>query len=108
MPSQNGSFQNDRPTDDVKKYTTPAYDDIKKDLNTLKDDVTHLATNVKKAGTDKANEAISYVKDQVGPVKDIGTNTVSALEERIKSKPGQSVTIAFAAGLLFSYLLGRR
>jgi ElaB/YqjD/DUF883 family membrane-anchored ribosome-binding protein len=113
MPIQNRSVQEDRSLEDVArqgniKYTTPTFDEIRKDLSSLQSDVALLAADVRKAGSDKANAAIGYVSEQIGTLKEAGTTTVGAVEERIKSKPGQSITIAFAAGLLISYLFGRR
>ena len=90
------------------KYAMPATDDIRKDLSSLQSDVAVLASTAKKVGSDKVHEAVSYVNDQVDTLKETGANALGKIEEGIKAKPGQSITIAFAAGLLVSYLLGRR
>ena len=90
------------------KYAMPATDDIRKDLSSLQSDVAVLASNVKKAGSDKVHEAVNYINDQVDTIKETGAGALGKIEENIKAKPGQSITIAFAAGLLVSYLLGRR
>jgi ElaB/YqjD/DUF883 family membrane-anchored ribosome-binding protein len=44
----------------------------------------------------------------VEDLKETSTDTMRMVEERIQSKPTQSIVIAFAAGVLASYILGRR
>jgi ElaB/YqjD/DUF883 family membrane-anchored ribosome-binding protein len=113
MPIQNeASYKTDLSGEtkngNAKYAISNAADDIRKDLSSLQTDVSILASDVKKAGSDKARAAMSYVNDQVDSLKSTGTGAIGKIEDGIKSNPGQSVTIAFAAGLLLSFLLGRR
>lgn len=78
------------------------------DIQDIKENVVGLARNIRETSTDKAHVAVDYVRDRIEDLKDQGTDAVLKVEKRIKAKPGQSVAIAFTAGLLASYLLGRR
>jgi ElaB/YqjD/DUF883 family membrane-anchored ribosome-binding protein len=90
------------------KYAAPSFEGIKRDLDSLQSDVASLALDVRKAGVDKAHDAMSYVNKNIGSLKASGTDALGKLEGQIKSRPGQSVTIAFVTGLLASYLFSRR
>jgi len=93
----------------------PTYDETKdtdskleKQAQNIKENVVGLARTLKDSSTDKAHDAADYVRDRVGDLQTSGTDTLEKIEYRIKSKPAQSVAIAFAAGLLASFLFGRR
>ena len=90
------------------RYSISGSDDIRKDLSSLQSDVAVLASDIKKVGSDKARDAMNYVNEQVGSLKGTGADALGKIQEGVKSNPGQSITIAFAAGLLVSYLLSRR
>lgn len=74
----------------------------------LKENVVELARNVRDASADKAHVFTDYLRDRASEMKASGINSLEKIEGRIRSKPGQSIAIAFTAGLLASYLLGRR
>ncbi|MEZ0261820.1 MAG: hypothetical protein ACAH80_12480 [Alphaproteobacteria bacterium] len=58
--------------------------------------------------TEKACAATEFVQDRASTIQEASMDSYADLEKRIKKNPGQSVAIAFAAGLLASFLLGRR
>lgn len=60
------------------------------------------------AVSDKASAATEYVHERATNIQAMGKDSYAGLEKRIKKSPGQSVAIAFAAGLLASFLMGRR
>ena len=74
----------------------------------IKENVVGLAHDIRDASTDKAHDMADYVQDRMGDMKASGSHTAEKIEKRIKSKPGQSVAIAFVAGLLASFVFGRR
>jgi len=74
---------------------------IKADLASLKDDAATLIRDVK----DRSETVASKGVDQLYTA---GKREFSAMEEHVKEKPGQSVLLAFAAGLIASYILGAR
>ena len=104
MPIQSKSSE----TGNARQAMSTAADEIKKDLDSLQSDVAHLASNVGKASTEKARRAMSYVNEQMGSLKETSANAVGQIEDTIRSNPGQSVTIAFFAGLLVSFLFSRK
>jgi ElaB/YqjD/DUF883 family membrane-anchored ribosome-binding protein len=112
MSDQIKSVYDDRRTAKEKledmKHTALSFDEIRKDLDALQSDVANLATDVKKAGVDRANGVISYVNKNVDSLKATGTEAVKKVEDQIQAKPGQSVIIAFVTGILASYLFSRR
>lgn len=60
------------------------------------------------AVTEKACAASEYIQERASEIQEVGKDSYADLEKRIKKSPGQSVAIAFAAGLLASFLMGRR
>jgi ElaB/YqjD/DUF883 family membrane-anchored ribosome-binding protein len=93
----------------------PTYDETKdadnkmeKQAQNIKENVVGLARTIKDSSTDKAHDAADYVRHRLDDLTVSGTDTLERLESRIKAKPAQSVAIAFTAGLLASFLLGRR
>jgi len=93
----------------------PTYDETKdtdnkleKQAQNIKENVVGLARTIKDSSADKAHDAADYVRGRLDDLTVSGTDTLERLESRIKAKPAQSVAIAFTAGLLASFLLGRR
>ena len=82
--------------------------DIKNDLSVLTDDA---KTTIRDAATFAKNikdESGNIARDGVKQLKTVGENEFHKMEERVREKPGQSVALAFCAGLVFSYILGSR
>lgn len=75
--------------------------DIKEDLQSLKSNVVMLAQDIRNGGGAVARESIDHLKS-------VGKYEFQRVEERVREKPGQSLAIAFCAGLVFSYLVGGR
>lgn len=74
----------------------------------IKENVLGIARNIRDLSTEKAHVAADYAHDQMDGLKESGTDALAKIEKRIRSNPGQSVALAFTAGLLASFLLGRR
>ena len=79
----------------------PKTDAIKKDLTTLKDDTATLAKGI----TDKGQ---GVLRDGVDQLITAAEDEFQDLEKRVKEKPGQSILLAFAAGMFASFMLGSR
>lgn len=77
-------------------------------IGDFKENVVGLARDIRDASADKAHDAADYVRDRMDDLKTSGTDAVEKIEKRIQSKPGQSVAIAFVAGIVTSLLFGRR
>ena len=90
------------------KGQLPNLEDIKEDMTSLSANVISLAQTIKTLGSEKAHAAAEFVRDRADDVKAYGDDALERLEDGIKENPRKSIAGAFAAGLLTSYLLGRR
>jgi ElaB/YqjD/DUF883 family membrane-anchored ribosome-binding protein len=86
----------------------PTAKDSFPEIQHIKDDVLSLARNVRNVSNDRANAATDYIVNRMNDLKESSKVTLDKMETQVKSKPSQSVAIAFAAGLAASYLFGRR
>lgn len=92
----------------TKKNEYPEIDDIREDLNSLKDNVVELTRHIKKDGEFQTHKLQDMAVDQIDTLKDVGLRQYKIMEKRVKRKPVQAIAIAFAAGLISSMLLGGR
>lgn len=75
--------------------------DIKDDISALKTDVMALGHHLQEDGQEKFEE----IKKKA--IKN-GSKELKLIEDKVKSHPAQSVAVAFCAGVVFSFLMGRR
>ena len=92
----------------TKTKTYSEIDEIKEDLDSLKDNVIALTKHVRKDGAEQAAELGAAAKQQLEAVKMRGRQEIKKVEKQVKSKPGRSLAIAFATGLMASLLLRSR
>lgn len=78
------------------------------EIDAIKENVIGLAHNLKDVSNDKAQLAVEYMQESAENLKVSGMDSMAKIEKHIKSNPGQSVGIAFVAGIVASYFLGRR
>ena len=93
------------------KNTTTIYpeiNEIREDLDSLKNNVIELTRHMRKDGKAHTEELKGSLMERLTEMKATGSEQYHNVEARIKQKPAQSVAIAFAAGLAASLLLGRR
>ncbi len=83
-------------------------DDIREDLDSLKNNVVELTKHLKQDGKEHTKELKSTALEQLDSLKSSGQERYEILEGNVKKHPGQAIAIAFASGLLASYLIGRR
>ena len=88
---------NSKTFDTIRKSGSQVQSALRKDLNGLRDETSHLGENLWQAGSEHLQHTKENIQTQLNNV-----------EQFIQEKPGQSVAIAFAAGLLASLILGRR
>jgi ElaB/YqjD/DUF883 family membrane-anchored ribosome-binding protein len=91
-----------------KTKTHSDMDDIRKDLDSLKNNVVELTKHMKNEGVSQTKHLKDVASDRLDDVKDAGRQQMADVERHIKDKPTESIAIAFAAGLVASYLFGRR
>lgn len=90
------------------KSTYPEIDEIKEDLNSLRDNVVELTKHVRRDGVEHAEEAGQAAKARFGEMKKAGKAEMKKIEDEIRKKPGQSLAIALAGGLVAGMLLRSR
>lgn len=90
------------------KETYTEIDDIREDLNSLKNNVIALTNHIKKDGAAQTEDFKGYAAAQLHQMKANGELQMKHLEKNVKAHPGRSLMIAFASGLVASMLLGRR
>ncbi|MBI1301924.1 MAG: hypothetical protein GC137_09750 [Alphaproteobacteria bacterium] len=90
------------------KATYSEIDDIIEDLNSLKSNVVELTKHVKKDSRYQTEELRNVMFDRWEEFQSSSKQRYKDIEKRVKAKPGQSMAIAFAAGLAASVLLRRR
>lgn len=89
-----------------KKYSE--VDNIKEDINSLKANTIELGRHVKEEGVAKTEELKEVAVDQMHNLAEKSKDQLKNVEGKVKEKPLQSIAVAFAAGLAFSILMGRR
>lgn len=83
-------------------------DDIRNDLDSLKNSVIELTQHIKRDGATQTQILKEKAKMQIEDLKETGQAQIEQVEKRVQEKPAESIAIAFAAGLAASFLLGRR
>lgn len=89
------------------KQNYPEITEIRADLDSLKDNVVELTKHVKQDGKVQGKALKKAANEQVSSLKDTTAKNIERLEDGVKERPGQSVALAFAAGLLTSFFLNR-
>lgn len=90
------------------KSTYPEIEGIKQDIDSLKTNVVELTRHIKEDGMEQSEELKEAMKSRLFDIRAAGQDKLEKLENEVKSNPGRSVAIAFAGGLMASYLLRRR
>ena len=86
-------------TDNI--LSRPEVQNMKNDINSLKANGSELMKEIKQ-------ESAEIVRDELSRLKKSGKEKILLAEEHVRSKPGQSVALGLAAGLVLSYILARR
>ena len=82
--------------------------DIRKDIQSLKENIASLAQHVKSDGKAKVGELKDAAAKRVDDVVAKGDESLMALDDQVKANPRQALLIAFAAGLITNFLLRSR
>jgi ElaB/YqjD/DUF883 family membrane-anchored ribosome-binding protein len=92
---------------------------LRADLKGIREDLTHVMEGMKGTAGQKVKEVAQNLKesgeqvgmpvlDQVGRVKEKGTELAAQLEEHVRERPMTSLLVAFGAGLILSRMMERR
>lgn len=91
-----------------KKKTYSEIDDIREDLDSLRNNVVELTKHIKKDTNRNSKLAYETALERLEELKTNGLTQVKNVEKHVKARPSQSLAMAFAAGLAASFLLKRR
>lgn len=81
--------------------------DIERDLNSLKNDLSKLARHAVEDGSERLQETKSAIGRNALRLGVIGAKRVKEVEGHIRTKPMQSIAVAFVAGAFASLLVRR-
>ncbi len=90
------------------KSMYPEINDIREDLDSLKNNVVELTRHIKKDGSQQTRVIKRSLLEQLSQLEASSQKQFKAIESNIKEKPAQSVAIAFGVGVVASFLLNRR
>lgn len=94
------------------KTKYPEIKNIKKDAQSLKENIAtlknHAVDDIKANGSEKIEEIKETISDRAQMINETSQDQLYKVENYVKEKPLQSMGIAFAAGLAISALMGRR
>lgn len=82
--------------------------DIKDDIESLKNNVIQLTHQLKESGIQQTKAFKKTASVQFSELKDNGQKQMEKVESHVREKPAQSIAAAFAVGVIASLLLGRR
>lgn len=89
------------------KSEFPEIEEIRNDIDSLKDNVVELSKHLQSEGKNQAFKLGDIAMERLSDLKKSASFEYQRAEKAVKQKPGQSVAIAFAAGLLASALFRR-
>lgn len=90
------------------KSEFPEIEAIRQDLESLKTNVVELGEHVQAKGKDEADRLGDMALERFSKLKRSAADEYHKAEKQVKAKPGQSIAIAFAAGLIASALFRSR
>ena len=80
---------------------------IRQDLKNLKEDTASLIEHSKEEGKEQLQYAEQKAKSALASARSASKDQYKELETFVRSNPGQSIALAFGAGILASFFLGR-
>jgi ElaB/YqjD/DUF883 family membrane-anchored ribosome-binding protein len=80
---------------------------IKQDIENLKQDTASLIRHSKEEGYEQLSHAEKKAKKALKEAKSATQDQYKEVEAFVRTNPGQSIALAFGAGILASFLLGR-
>ena len=82
----------------------PEIDEIREDLNSLKDNVVELTKHIQKDSVFCAEDMTAKAKKRLSKLQTRSEESVKKIEGHVRENPAQSVAVAFIGGLVTSLL----
>ncbi|MDE1153313.1 MAG: hypothetical protein PW788_12315 [Micavibrio sp.] len=82
--------------------------DIRRDIESLKENIAALTQHLKSDGKAKVADLKDAASQRVDDMVAKSDETLAKLESQVKDNPRQAIMVAFAAGLVTSFLLRSR
>lgn len=96
----------------IVKEEYPGIEDIRSDLDALRSNVVELTRHIQQNGAGHIHEITEDISDmahkRAETLRKAGKRELKKFESQVKAHPGQSVALAFAAGMALSMLAGGR
>ncbi len=86
----------------------PEIDEIRQDLDSLKTNVVELSRHLTAEGKVQANRLSDVAIERLSDLRKSARDEYVKAERHVKSHPGQSIALAFGAGILASLLFSSR
>ncbi|MEZ0259801.1 MAG: hypothetical protein ACAH80_02260 [Alphaproteobacteria bacterium] len=81
------------------------FEEIRKDLESLKANVTALGKHLKSEGKEKAGEARELLDQGIDTLLSKGDKSLEMLDDSVKDNPRRALAMAFAAGIILNFLM---
>lgn len=95
------------PTPEIENEVEGDVKNLRKDFDSLKENVSSLMSHVGKFASEKAGEVPQQTRELAGEAKDKIEGYTNVVSERIREKPLAAVGIAVGVGALFAILTRR-
>jgi ElaB/YqjD/DUF883 family membrane-anchored ribosome-binding protein len=81
---------------------------LKNTAEDIKYDAKSGLANMSHSLQDNASEYLAKVEEKMTHMKDYGRHQMDRVETEVRANPAKSIAMAFGAGIIVSFLLGRR
>lgn len=82
--------------------------EVKQAAGNLKNCAADLARHVYADGREALSHSGENMRHRLDGVREISRDGLKRVEEQVRAHPGQSLAVAFAVGILASFIIGRR
>lgn len=95
----------------AKRAVTNGHDEmaaLREDINVLRKDLSSLASRATDIGVEGVDQLRGLAEEKLSALRGYSTAGLKKAEETVRDRPGQSLAVAFLAGLIVNALLFRK
>jgi ElaB/YqjD/DUF883 family membrane-anchored ribosome-binding protein len=95
----------------AKRAVTNGHDEmaaLREDIETLRKDLSSLAYRALDTGADGVEQLKGMAEEKLSALRGYSTAGLKKAEDTVREKPGQSLAVAFVAGIIINALLFRK